>query len=130
MILPQALYDRMIQQALSEYPQESCGALLGNGDCILDIAPLKNMHEKPETGYRTSDMEVVGTPLRGLDLVGWYHSHCDAPADFSPDDIRQSIPGYRYVVLSVSGGCCNDVRCYWPNGQQTLARRVDLRLTK
>jgi proteasome lid subunit RPN8/RPN11 len=92
------------------YPHECCGALFGrDGEShreILDLLPLENRHsESPRNRFKISpedfrDAEKVAAK-RGLDLVGWYHSHPDHPALPSEFDRAHAWPWYSYVIVSV-----------------------------
>jgi proteasome lid subunit RPN8/RPN11 len=92
------------------YPHECCGALFGrdadSGREILDLLPLENRHgDSPRTRFTISpdDFRRVETVARerGLDLVGWYHSHPDHPALPSEFDRAHAWPWYSYVIVSV-----------------------------
>ena len=37
----------------------------------------------------------------GADLVGWYHSHPDAPARPSEFDREHAWPWYSYIIVSI-----------------------------
>jgi proteasome lid subunit RPN8/RPN11 len=39
-----------------------------------------------------------------LELIGWYHSHPDAPARPSEFDREHAWPWYSYIILSVQSG--------------------------
>ncbi|MCL4524231.1 MAG: Mov34/MPN/PAD-1 family protein, partial [Acidobacteria bacterium] len=87
------LHDELAQRIRSHgevcYPHECCGALLGRGDGpereIVDLLPLENRHgESPRSRFAVSPEDFRRAERfareRGLDLVGWYHSHPDHPA--------------------------------------------------
>ena len=38
---------------------------------------------------------------RGLDVIGWYHSHPDHPARPSEYDREHAWPWYSYMIVSV-----------------------------
>ena len=41
---------------------------------------------------------------QGLELIGWYHSHPDHPAQPSEFDREHAWPWYSYVIVSVAAG--------------------------
>ena len=41
---------------------------------------------------------------QGLDILGFYHSHPDAPAVPSVLDLHGALPGASWVILSVDRG--------------------------
>lgn len=95
------------------YPHECCGALLGsdtNGEReILDIFPVVNRHfESPRNRFTIApdDFRLAEQAARdrGLELVGWYHSHPDHPALPSEFDRAHAWPWYSYVIVSVAQG--------------------------
>ena len=92
------------------YPHECCGALLGRDTetdrQILELLPLENRHaDSPRNRFTitTDDFrraeKIAGE--RGLELVGWYHSHPDHPALPSEFDRAHAWPWYSYVIVSV-----------------------------
>jgi proteasome lid subunit RPN8/RPN11 len=44
------------------------------------------------------------TDAAGLDIVGYYHSHPDHPAQASRFDTERAWAGYVYVIVSVDNG--------------------------
>jgi proteasome lid subunit RPN8/RPN11 len=41
---------------------------------------------------------------RGMDLVGWYHSHPDHPPKPSEYDRNHAWPWFSYIIVSVRAG--------------------------
>ncbi len=104
---------RIRAHAAGAYPQECCGALLGrDGDSareILELLPLPNQHgASPRNRFtiRPEDFRRAEATARerGLDLVGWYHSHPDHPALPSEFDRQHAWPWYSYVIVAVEKG--------------------------
>ena len=106
-------WKRIEQQGAEAYPNECCGMLLGQEKdgrkVIVDILPLPNAREDsphnrflilPEDFVR-SDQEAR---RRGLDILGFYHSHPDHPARPSEYDREHAWPWYTYLILGVNGG--------------------------
>jgi proteasome lid subunit RPN8/RPN11 len=46
---------------------------------------------------------------RGLDVVGWYHSHPDHPARPSEYDREHAWPWYSYIIVSVAKGVAGEM---------------------
>ena len=104
------------QQGMQTYPHECCEALLGRDRQegmapreILDFLPLKNEREdSPQNRFSINPRDVVDVDkaarARGLEVVGWYHSHPDHPARPSEYDREQAWPWYSYVIVSVEKG--------------------------
>ncbi|HEX9615485.1 MAG TPA: M67 family metallopeptidase, partial [Bacteroidota bacterium] len=49
---------------------------------------------------------------KGLDIVGFYHSHPDHPAQPSQFDLEHAFPGWSYVIVSVSRGTSGDLKSW------------------
>lgn len=105
--------ERIEQHGAAAYPNECCGILLGTAKegrkVVVDILPLQNAREDsprnrflilPEDFMR-SDREARN---RGLDIVGFYHSHPDHPARPSEFDREHAWPWYTYLILAVADG--------------------------
>ena len=108
--LNEELVNRIRAHGEECYPHECCGALLGregeSGREILDLLPLENRHgDSPRNRFTIlpddfRHAEKVARE-RGLDLVGWYHSHPDHPALPSEFDRAHAWPWYSYIIVSV-----------------------------
>ncbi|OQA86635.1 MAG: Mov34/MPN/PAD-1 family protein [Lentisphaerae bacterium ADurb.Bin242] len=96
----------------SAYPNECCGILLGTvdgqgGKTVRALRPIVNSREQEEQHHRfliTEDEMVLAEMEAGkrhLDIVGFYHSHPDHPAEPSGYDRDHALPFYSYVILSV-----------------------------
>jgi proteasome lid subunit RPN8/RPN11 len=48
----------------------------------------------------------------GLDVLGFYHSHPDHPAQPSAFDLEHAWPWYSYLIASVEKGRVADVRSW------------------
>lgn len=95
------------------YPHECCGALLGrdaDGEReIVELVPLANSHENsPRNRFVVTPNDVRFAEKTAcdnhLDLLGWYHSHPDAPARPSEFDREHAWPWYSYIIVSVRKG--------------------------
>jgi len=106
-----------------DYPYECCGLLVGrfaeNGvKACLEIYPISNAREevakrnrfliRPEELMRGEKHAAA----RGLDVVGFYHSHPDHPAIPSGYDLEHAWPVYSYVVVAVKSGQAEDLRSW------------------
>jgi proteasome lid subunit RPN8/RPN11 len=104
------LSGRIQAHGAETYPHECCGALLGSdGDGareIAEIVPLTNQrNDSPRNRFSITPEDVrdadVAARKAGLDLIGWYHSHPDAPARPSEFDREHAWPWYSYIIVSV-----------------------------
>jgi proteasome lid subunit RPN8/RPN11 len=111
--IQQSLLRRIQSHGVETYPHECCGALLGRdedaGREILDLLPLANRRDdSPRNRFEVTpdDVRLAEKTARekGLDLIGWYHSHPDAPARPSEFDRDHAWPWYSYIIVSVQKG--------------------------
>lgn len=107
------LVQRIRAQGIETYPQECCGALLGRDDEnsreVLDLVPLTNRrNDSPRNRFEVTPDDVrlaeKTARERQLELLGWYHSHPDAPARPSEFDREHAWPWYSYIIVSVQKG--------------------------
>ena len=91
------------------YPNECCGALVGAEGRVQHASPLPNTTEEGArrrflvrpSDYRQAEAEA--SRLKG-ELLGFYHSHPDAPARPSQYDLDHAWPSFWYVIVSVEQG--------------------------
>jgi proteasome lid subunit RPN8/RPN11 len=96
------------------YPHECCGVLLGqmsdDARTVTSIARCGNTREdSPHNRYNIDPRELIKIQregrARGEDIVGFYHSHPDHPAEWSPTDLAEAHWfGCSYVITSVEKG--------------------------
>jgi proteasome lid subunit RPN8/RPN11 len=95
------------------YPHECCGAILGRESDgareVLGLMPLANRRDdSPRNRFEVTsdDVRLAEKTARGqqLELIGWYHSHPDAPARPSEYDRDHAWPWYSYIIVSVQSG--------------------------
>jgi proteasome lid subunit RPN8/RPN11 len=107
-------YDSIRQHGEEIYPHECCGVLLGQfeGDTrlVTSIARCGNTRtDSPQNRYHIDPKELVHIQRegreRGEDIVGFYHSHPDHPAQWSSTDLAEAHWfGCSYVITSVEKG--------------------------
>jgi proteasome lid subunit RPN8/RPN11 len=97
------------------YPHECCGILLGNfaddgTRIVATTARCGNTRtDSPQNRYNIDPHDLVRIQRegreRGEDIVGFYHSHPDHPARWSPTDFEEAHwIGCSYVITSVEQG--------------------------
>src|SRR2546428_10202743 len=119
----------MRQHGARDYPSECCGILLGhaNGERkeVTEVVPVQSLRRDPERAQALLPLEAPGSEsernrflidpkdqirvekdarARGLDVLGYYHSHPDHPARPSSYDRDHAWPWYSYVIISVERG--------------------------
>ena len=109
------------EHAKEAYPEECAGALVGmNLDgmkIVVDVWRAKNTHEE-ERGRRflieplkIKEFEERAAE-RDMDVLGFYHSHPDHPAEPSDYDREHAWPTYSYVIASVGKGGVTEMRSW------------------
>lgn len=103
----------MKAHARQTYPEECCGILLGTieGDkkIVHDALAIDNSSEQQRTrrfiitpeDYRNAEALAA---RKGLDVLGFYHSHPDHPARPSQFDLEHAFPWWSYVIIGVEHG--------------------------
>ncbi|MDR2346668.1 MAG: M67 family metallopeptidase [Planctomycetaceae bacterium] len=109
----------MNRHAETEYPNECCGAVLGrieNGKkTVHNILPISNTREPEEKHHRfliqpKEFLHCEKTARKsGLDIIGFYHSHPDHPAEPSQYDLEHALPVYSYIIIAVVKGNADDM---------------------
>ena len=104
------LSERIREHGAKTYPHECCGALLGSdgagGREVVEVLSLENQRsDSPRNRFSITPDDAREAELAarraGLELIGWYHSHPDAPARPSEYDREHAWPWYSYIIVSV-----------------------------
>lgn len=106
----------LIRHAVKQaYPKEACGALIGRmKPCVDEDVPVVTeckVMENHTTGkevhsyFRMDPLEIyrleLQTEKEGKRIIGFYHSHPDAPAELSEEDEEYFIPDMIQIILSL-----------------------------
>jgi proteasome lid subunit RPN8/RPN11 len=103
------------RHAAAAYPEECCGFLLGRAGAAAEglrverVLPARNEHPESRSSRFLIPPETVLAARRegrraGLDVVGYYHSHPDHPAEPSEHDRADAWPHVSYLIVPVAGG--------------------------
>jgi proteasome lid subunit RPN8/RPN11 len=112
--IPQTLYNELRVHGEEIYPNECCGILLGR---VLNETNLverilrtgNTCTDSAHNRYNIAPQEILqaqklGREL-GLDIVGFYHSHPDHPAQWSATDLAEAHwLGCSYIITAVAEG--------------------------
>ena len=114
--------EQMTLAAKKAYPSECCGILVGKkserGDIeVTEIREASNQSQGQKTVHFQIDPLFIyrleqELEVRGLEIVGIYHSHPDCPAILSKEDEKYMVPGLEYIIMSVQKGEIVDVKSY------------------
>jgi proteasome lid subunit RPN8/RPN11 len=121
-------YLQIIQEhGEKNYPEECCGILLGkvdrdvkivveviltnnewrDGELATDVSDLVKIRSKRDR-YIIPPSEILQAQKngrdRGLDIIGFFHSHPDYPSTPSECDRVNAWEIYSYVIISVMTG--------------------------
>lgn len=113
--LTHSSYNALRRHGEQTYPHECCGVLLGRFEddgtkIVAGVIPAGNTREdSPHNRYNIDPKELIRIQRegreRGEDIVGFYHSHPDHPAQWSPTDLTEAHWfGCSYVITSVEKG--------------------------
>ncbi len=112
---------RITRHGERTYPEECCGVLLGREEAdvrtVDDVVEINNSVDS-NRGRRFLIMpddyrEAEETARkRGLELLGFYHSHPDHPAEPSRYDLDHAMPWFSYVITSVERGAATAIRSW------------------
>ncbi|MFT3712518.1 MAG: M67 family metallopeptidase [Archangium sp.] len=89
-------------------PHECVGALLGTSDEVTRSLLLTNVARNPKTEFEVSARDYLHAEREaeraGLRLLGFFHSHVDAPAVPSAKDLQHAAHFELSVLVSVANG--------------------------
>ncbi|HEU5236334.1 MAG TPA: M67 family metallopeptidase [Pyrinomonadaceae bacterium] len=105
-----------------DYPFECCGLMLGRFEAeskvVVETYPISNAREEEAKRNRflIRPEELMrgekAAREKGLDVVGFYHSHPDDRAVPSRYDLEHAWPTYSYIVVSVKNGEAVELRSW------------------
>ena len=105
-----------------DYPFECCGLMLGrfasDRKIVVETYPISNAREEEAKRNRfliRPEELMRGEKYareKGLDVIGFYHSHPDDRAVPSQYDLEHAWPTYSYIVVSVEKGRAVDLQSW------------------
>ena len=109
--------DAIRSHGVETYPHECCGALVGRDGEVTGAVPLANTtDEGPRRRFlvRPSDYQQAerAADSAGAELLGFYHSHPDHPAEPSAFDLEHAWPNLSYAIQSVRNGASRELRSW------------------
>jgi proteasome lid subunit RPN8/RPN11 len=116
--IPKALVETMLAHARGGYPFEACGVFVGRpagaGPAVVEsVVPVENREtEKPRVRYQIAPEDLMRIDRearqRGVEILGYFHSHPDHPARPSETDRQRAADtlsdGVIHVVVGVERG--------------------------
>lgn len=120
MHIPENIIQELIEQALRDAPNESCGYLLGassvdphpgaegEGDIVAENYPMENIDHSPQHFSFAPKQQFAALRYarsKGLKILANWHSHPASPSRPSLEDLRlANDPTIRYAILSLLNG--------------------------
>ncbi len=122
----------MEAHAKETYPEECCGFLVGPATEPRSVVSLRRATNVAETNRERRyvidprDFLAVEQELKGSghEVLGFYHSHPNHPAEPSEFDRSHAWPWYSYVILSIVDRRPAELRA-WSLDGETSAFRPD-----
>ncbi len=107
--LSRSAFDEIVEHARREQPRECCGLLVGHGNAtvqILEAVPARNLAEDANRFF-LDPVDHIRTRRearnRGLEVVGYYHSHPHSPARPSARDLAEATyVDALYLIVSLA----------------------------
>ena len=111
----QEAIDVIVAHARAEAPAECCGMLVGRDASIDEAVRAKNIAARP-TRFLIDPKDHIDARRaargRGLDVLGFYHSHPHSPAWPSPTDVTEAAyPDSVYLIVSLEAAA-EDTRLF------------------
>ncbi len=114
--IPEGIFSEIRRHGEATYPYECCGVLLGQADLdqnerqvSLAIRCGNTRTDSAHNRYHIDPKELIAAQKtarqRGEDIVGFYHSHPDHPAQWSQTDFAEAHwIGCSYMITAVARG--------------------------
>jgi proteasome lid subunit RPN8/RPN11 len=120
------------------YPHECCGVLLGGEQegvkVVGEVWRAANARDdSPQNRYLIPPQELLRAEkearARGLQIIGYYHSHPDVAARPSQYDRQHAWPWYSYLIVSVRAGQAAELLAWVVEDEQGpfVAEEIDRR---
>jgi proteasome lid subunit RPN8/RPN11 len=116
--------DAIRAHGVETYPNECCGALIGRDGVVTATYALPNTTEEgPRRRFLVRPDDYRQAEKRagelGGDLLGFYHSHPDHPAQPSQYDLDHAWPSFSYIIVSVRSGVPEDMTSWRLSGDRS-----------
>jgi len=109
--IDRAAFEAIQAHGAEGYPNEICGVLIGpTGDGrATEAKRARNIIvERSKDRYEIDPRDHIRiqreADAAGLDIVGYYHTHPDHPAQASRFDTERAWAGYVYLIVAVHHG--------------------------
>jgi len=115
----------MQEHAVQTFPYECCGFFYGTDGEVRAIEaaiPVTNSKEGDQRRrFEVSPLDYMKAERYATEnnttLLGIYHSHPNHPAKPSVHDLKQAVPFFSYIIVSVMEGTVADTTSWQLNEQ-------------
>jgi len=121
------------------YPEECCGILLGKAfdegtRNVTELHPLENRQTESRRNrflIEAQDMFRADKYARekGIDILGFYHSHPDHEARPSQFDREHAWPWYYYIIVSINQGIPGSLTCWELDDDRSRFHAIEVGLS-
>jgi len=106
--IQRSVLDAIVDHARAASPAECCGMLIGRGNTIDEAMRAANLADKP-TRFVIDPRDHIAARRsarsRGLEVLGFYHSHPHSAAWPSRSDVAEATyPEAVHLIVSLQGG--------------------------
>lgn len=126
--IPQPEFDALRKHGEETYPHECCGIMLGRAvrpgeKEVVELVRAGNTRtDSAHNRYHIAPQELVKAQREGrkkdLEIVGFYHSHPDHPAQWSKTDFEEAHWfGCSYVITAVAQGVAEVTNSFLLRGE-------------
>jgi proteasome lid subunit RPN8/RPN11 len=130
-----AVYRAIRAHGEQTWPHECCGVMLGKptsaGWLVAAAVPAVNTRTgSARSRYNIAPAELVKIERearrQGFGIAGFYHSHPDHPAEWSPTDLAEAHwLGYSYVITAVAQGKAAITKAFLLDGSSETEKRFE-----
>lgn len=128
-------YEALRAHGEETYPHECCGILLGHvapdSNAVVRVVRAGNTRtDSAHNRYHIAPEELLRAQREarkeGLDIVGFYHSHPDHPAQWSKTDFAEAHWfGCSYVITAVETGRARVTNSFLLRGSSEEDKRFE-----
>lgn len=125
---------RIAEAAINGFPNEVCGLLIGRVDGshsrIEHVIEGTNLNtDRARDRYQLDPLDYLRADRwareRGLEVIGFWHSHPNHPPFPSQTDLDYAWPGYSYLIVSVSERRQTSLRSWRLDGDTFTKERIE-----
>ena len=94
----------IVEHAREAQPRECCGILLGTGSRILESVRVQNLATDPDRFLLDPKQHIDirrDARRRGLEVIGFYHSHPHSAAQPSATDVAAADTEALHVIVGL-----------------------------